>query len=65
MTKAPVFCPKGPAQTGQLVLIFMGWARRNPQYLDRDASDATLAAFAESYPCGSRTRVFDELIPKR
>jgi hypothetical protein len=44
------FC-SGPVQLGQIVLVFVEWARRNPQYLSRPAGEAALASFASAFPC--------------
>src|SRR5579884_3245245 len=38
ITGAKVYCaPRRAMQLGQWVLIYEEWARRNPQYLNRDA----------------------------
>jgi hypothetical protein len=44
----------GKIQRGQVVLFFMNWAQRNPQYLGRRAADAAIAAFTDAFPCSNR-----------
>lgn len=46
-----LFCPAQNVQIGQMQLIYVNWARRNPQYLGRSAATAVLAAFADAFPC--------------
>jgi hypothetical protein len=46
-----LFCPAQGVQIGQMQLIYVNWARRNPQYLGRGAATAVLAAFADAFPC--------------
>jgi predicted component of type VI protein secretion system len=50
MSRAPLFCPP-TTQASAIAMIFERWAATNPQFLNRDASDAALAAFATAFPC--------------
>jgi hypothetical protein len=50
--KIDLVCPGDAAlAAGQIELIFMEWARRNPQRLNQRASDGIVAALVETFPC--------------
>jgi hypothetical protein len=44
-------CLNGTMKIGQLELIFMKWARDNPNKLGVDAKFAVATAYAEAFPC--------------
>jgi Ssp1 endopeptidase immunity protein Rap1a len=49
-----VFCLPSGGAFGQLVLIFMDWAKHNPARLNEDAAKDALASFVVAYPCGHK-----------
>jgi hypothetical protein len=51
-----LFCVTGHPSTGQLVEIFMEWADRHPEDLQRlYAATAVVASIMEAYPCPPST----------
>jgi hypothetical protein len=53
------FCPGHYSKGGttmQIKLVFLDWARRNPQYLGRAAGDTVIAALSDAFPCPSHRR---------
>ncbi len=44
-------CPSGVIKAGQLQLIFLRWARENPQFLGRNSLLVAMASFADAFPC--------------
>ena len=47
---APLFCAP-PTQVGQMVSIYMDWAKRNPAALSANAGAVALTAFRDTFPC--------------
>ncbi len=43
-------CPHGMT-LGTARRVFIAWAQRYPQFLDRNAAMGVMAAFHEAYPC--------------
>jgi hypothetical protein len=50
---APGFCPPGAHLSGeQSRLVFMEWARENPEQLDKSAAAVVTEALIATFPCG-------------
>jgi hypothetical protein len=47
----PYICLNGSVQIGQLELIFINWARNNPNNLGMDVQFGVATAFAKAFPC--------------
>jgi Rap1a immunity proteins len=47
-------CPHEPIQLGQLELIFVKWARDNPERLGMEAQFVLATAFTNAFPCPKR-----------
>ena len=45
------FCHNGTFVHGQMQLLFLDWARRNPGLLDLDEGTAALLSFVNAFPC--------------
>jgi hypothetical protein len=51
----PLACPKDPVTREQLVGVFLGWAKANPQAMDELPAESIERAAAAQWPCDSRS----------
>jgi hypothetical protein len=51
MSRTDAFCPRRGVQMGQVTRIFVAYAKKNPQNLDRPAGHIVEEALRDAFPC--------------
>ena len=51
----PIACPKQEVSRGQLVGVFLAWAKANPQAMDQLPVESLKQAAVAKWPCSSRS----------